>query len=296
MFERTLEALNIHCHIRKLLCGREKWRNTAISFACITGLAFSSVAFGARSVSQLPVRVNFDNNNYGDVVKLSAGATHVWDSSGGWSGGAAKFTPPNQNEGYSGIGSFTGLDSNIGNIRHINVRFLIKHGPTFHNFAANNKLVIINRTVGLRPMIISKSYYNWRTYRPCHNTWCVPGVTADEELKIGPDPGSRINEWISVELETDLDRQVINLYIYTADGQISGLYQVNPFVDPNDSGEGIFSYLDIVGGYFGSNFVGSDPGNYFLIDELVIDDQYIGPPSGFVGSATAPPAPPANIQ
>jgi hypothetical protein len=44
---------------------------------------------------------------------------------------------------------------------------------------------------------------------------------------------------------------------------------------------GTWSYVDIIGGYFHAGSE-DDPGSYFLIDELVIDDGYIGPPTGFL--------------
>lgn len=300
MIKMNYEALNFRIYIKNLLRKGKLLQSISLSFAFIFGLAFSSMSYGERVVTDFPFRADFDRNDYNDMVKLTQGATHTWDPNGGWSGGAAKFTPPTLNEGYCGLGQFSGIDRNVGNVRRLNVRFLIKHGPTFHTYAATNKLVIMNRAAGtLRPMIISKNHQvvrDWRTYRPCHGTWCVPPVTDNEGLKIGPDPGSRKNEWISVELEADLDRRVINLYIYTADGEVSGLYTVNPFIDDNDSGAGFFERIDVLGGYFGKDYGRADAGNYFMIDELEIDSQYIGPPQGFVGSVVAPPSYPGNIQ
>lgn len=259
----------------------------------IVSLASFQVQAG-RGISSLPHYVNFNQNNYGDIIWVSQGATHSWSATEGYEGsGAAKFTPPinNNGEGYSGLGQFTGLQSlNTTGLRQLNVRILIKHGPTYHDFSSTNKLMIFNRNNGqTRPMIMNRLYsnYDWRTLRACHGTWCQPNsALANDELRIGStssnDSEVRFNEWMSVELEANLDQGVINLYIYTADGEVRGLYSTNPFIDPNDPKTGVFSAVDIIGGYFNAHNRPADAGAWFLIDELVIDDNYIGPPSNFV--------------
>ena len=267
-------------------------------------LSYSALA-SARNVSSLPFHESFDQDNYSDIVWVTQGATHRWEPNG-WSGGAARFTPPNS-EGYSGLGPITGFN-NIGSFRRYNIRFLIKHGSAYHDGAGGNKLLISERVdassgakVGIRPMIFGKEPEGgaWRTWRPCHGTWCTPEVDqANEPFRLGPN--DRNNEWISVEMETDIDQRVIRIYIHTADGAISGLYATNPFIDSGDSGAGVFGVIDILGGYFSRDIRGGDPNNFFIIDELVVDSRYIGPPAGFVGStqtgSQAAPNPPGSIQ
>ncbi|MCW8934263.1 MAG: hypothetical protein OQK98_06025 [Gammaproteobacteria bacterium] len=251
-------------------------------------------AHAGRGITSLPHYENFNQNDYGDIVWVSQGATHNWISNEGFEGsGVARFTPPinNGGEGYSGLGQFTGLHNlNTTGPRQLNVRILIKHGPTYHNFSRTNKLMIFNRdNAQTRPMIMNRLYsnYDWRTLRACHGTWCQPNdALASDDFKIGStssnDLQSRFDEWVSVELEANLDQGVINLYIYTADGQVGGLYSTNPFIDANDPRTGVFSFVDIIGGYFNAHNRPADDGAWFLIDELVIDDNYIGPPASFV--------------
>jgi len=39
---------------------------------------------------------------------------------------------------------------------------------------------------------------------------------------------------------------------------------------------GVWSYVDIIGGYMNKGALQQDPENYFMIDALKIDDHYIG--------------------
>ncbi len=91
--------------------------------------------------------------------------------------------------------------------------------------------------------------------------------------------GKRSSEWISVELEANTRTGMIKLYIDTQDGALSGLY-VAAYMDDTGPG-GTWSYVDLIGGYMNWGNVRADPENYFMLDEIVIDDSYIGPPSGF---------------
>ena len=277
-----------------------------MKFNPFTKLALSLVllvtthAHAARVINSLPYYEDFNSNNYSDIVWVSQGATHTWLSSEGYEGsGVARFTPPvnNAGEGYSGLGQFTGLSTINGTgLRQLNVRILLKHGPSYHDYSRVNKLMIFNRNNGeTRPMIMNRFYpnYDWRTFRACHGTWCQPNeAVANDALRVGSstsnDAQARYNEWMSVELEANLDQGVINLYIYTADGQVSGLYSTNPFIDPNDSRAGLFSMVDIIGGYFNAHNLPANDNAWFMIDELVIDDSYIGPPANFVVIPRAP--------
>jgi hypothetical protein len=107
-------------------------------------------------------------------------------------------------------------------------------------------------------------------------------------LRVG-DPPYRQEEWISVELEQNTTTGVINLYVFTQDGTLSGLYTTQ-----NMETGGTWSFVDIIGGYFGSGGT-NNIGNYFIIDELAIDNKYIGPPVGFSdnNSPSLPPPDPS---
>ena len=250
--------------------------------------------YAARNIS-LPFAEDFDSNDYSDLLWTSQGATHTWLSSGGWSGGAAKFTPCVTNEGYSGLGQFLGLSSE--NTTTLNIRFLIYYGTTYQEYASNTKLIVSNRTdnVGPRPSIYDSEWVHTTPYfvglAPCSNTVCqwdndVDGgywIHSTDRFKIGDrSDGLREGEWISVEMGVDLTAGTIKLYIYTLDEEFNGLY----LTQTTDTGN-TYGYVDIIGGYFSPGGT-ADVNNYFLIDELEMSTSYIGPPAGFVTGEEVP--------
>lgn len=258
--------------------------------ACV----LSPSALAERDVTSLPFYESFDADDYGDLVWLTQGATHEW-SPAGWSGGAARFTPPIDVEGYSGVGSFTNIREHNGDVTQLNVRFLIYHGSTYRENAPGNKVIIMNRILDSgepfpdgRPMIISREYDAgggdiWVTYGACDNTVCRyeggdywPDGT--DGFRIGDPPNNREEEWICVEFEANSVEGTIRLYIHTQDEALGGLY-VEQTMDDTGAG-GLFGYVDILGGYFGNEGT-ADENNYFMLDELVIDDGTIGCPEGF---------------
>ncbi|MEK7706295.1 MAG: putative metal-binding motif-containing protein, partial [Myxococcota bacterium] len=180
--------------------------------------------------------------------------------------------------GLLGLGQFLGLSAT-----QLNVRFLIYYGRTYaEHTPVQNKLFILNRSDGSRPMVITRNFDVWQTYGACDGTVCRyeagdywPDGT--DRLRIGA--AERHDEWISVELEANATTGIIRLYVDTEDGALQGLYVEQPMVDSGTGG--VYEYVDIVGGYFhGGNT--ADAESYFKLDELAIDDQYIGPPVGFV--------------
>lgn len=261
-------------------------RNSVVGLLSMLLLAMPLSSF-ARNVGNLPFNENFDVNNYQDIVWVTNGARHSWLSSGGWQGGgAAQIFPITSGQGYNGVGQFTGM-----NTEQLNVRWLMRHGPGFNTAGfVQTKVIIMNRIdYRERPMIIGRGT-DWRTWGACDNTVCRyeggdfwPDGT--DSFKIGDPPFHREDEWISVELEANARTGIIRLYITTQDGELNGLYVQQTMSTPG----GEFNYVDIIGGYFNSAAPAS-PDNYFIIDELVIDDSYIGPPAGFiVGNPPNPP-------
>jgi hypothetical protein len=147
----------------------------------------------------------------------------------------------------------------------------------------------MNRVDGFaRPMIISRSYDGWQTYGACDSTVCKyeggdywPDGT--DSLRIGDRPENREEEWISVELEANIRTGKAKLYIYTQDGQLSEVYaEKNLSESPVGTGTPSLHCIDIIGGYFGSAPTSYTEHTYFMIDELKVDDSYIGPQEGFV--------------
>ncbi len=239
-------------------------------------------AHAGRDIT-LPFSESFDTDAYTeDLVWVSKkqGAAHTWLPDGGRRGGAAKFVPPT-GEGYSGLGQFSGLQA--GNDTQLNVRFLIYYGAAYAaNSSVQNKLFIFIRTEGARPMVVTRNYDNWQTYGACDGTVCwYEGndywPTGAETFRIGPPP-YRQEEWIGVELEANTVEGYVRLYLYTQDGEFNGVYVQNDMIDSGPGG--IWTFVDILGGYYHAG-CRADPENYFKIDELVIDNQHIGPPPGF---------------
>lgn len=256
-------------------------------------------AIAARNVGILPHEEHFDLNNYSDIVWLTQGATHTWMPGAGWQGGgAAKFTPVTNGQGYCGLGQFNDLRGPQGEpITQLNVRWLMYHGSTWAEYGpegggALNKVLINVRSSGSRPMIIERNHNDYATWGACNGTECRyeggdfwPDGT--DSFRVGSPPNHREQEWISMELESNAATGTLRLYIYTQDGQLNGLYIERPI--PTG---GTWSFVDILGGYM-NQAVQSDPNNYFMIDELKIDSTYIGPPQGFLSDP--PPGQPGEL-
>jgi hypothetical protein len=274
-------------------------RAALIGTAALAIISATSTAWAARTVRSLPHVENFDSNAYsGDLIWITQGATHTWMPNAGWRGtGAAKFTAPLA-EGYSGLGQFmlSGLSTRP---EQLNVRFLIYYGSTWHEYGPGGKLIIMNRDGnGGRPMVIIRDWQqsggSWETWGACDGTVCRyeggdfwPDGT--DRLRIGnSNLGGRENEWISIEFEANTRTGMIRLYVDTQDQRLNGLYIERPMDDTGPGG--IWSYIDIIGGYMNSGSTQQHPENYFMIDELVINSQRIGPPSGFT-SSTRPNVP-----
>lgn len=249
-------------------------------------------ALAERPLTGFPFEERFDDDGYARnllFVNFKKGAEHAWEPTGGWRGGAARFTPPTE-EGYSGLGQFTRLERIRRDLDQINIRFLIWHGKTFPREAPRNKLIIANRfhNVGkaLRPMVLSGDSRYGYYYAPCHGTWC-DGPGRDAQPFYVDD---YVEQWVSIELEAKLKDEEINLYVHTPDGRVKGLIAQNRFIDKNDHRpltDNPFSHIDGIGFYWSRVLVDPKKGyskdTYLKIDELVISDRYIGPPEGFVG-------------
>jgi hypothetical protein len=258
--------------------------------ALIFGLGAIADASAERILNTLPHTELFDSSAYtSDILWFTEGATHTYMSGAGWRGGAAKFTPPVTNQGYSGLGQFhlSGLQQIPA---QLNVRFLIYHGNTWNLHGPGNKLIIMNRSGNDgRPMIITRHWNEmtsdrWETWGACDGTVCrYEGgdffPDGSDRLRIGDPPGAREHEWVSVEFEANTVTGMIRLYVDTQDGDLQGLYIERPMDDTGAGG--IWSYIDIIGGYMDFTTT-PGPENYFMIDELVIASNYIGPPEGFL--------------
>ena len=86
--------------------------------------------------------------------------------------------------------------------------------------------------------------------------------------------------WSCVEFDFDLAEDRMQMFVTTPDGRFDDTeYLTATFRDEASGPGGVFTAVDIIGGYFASST--SDPDNYYTIDDLVIDTAHIGPPPGF---------------
>ncbi|NUP11258.1 MAG: hypothetical protein HOW73_34870 [Polyangiaceae bacterium] len=250
------------------------------------------------AVTAYPACIGFATDAYDtqyNLVWLNQGATHEYVPNGGWNGGgAARFTPPHPSQAATGLGQLH-LDTTPPS--HLSMRWLMKAGPTMGQYAYGNKTTIFVQTESNathpRPMIITRpnpAVPNSFVPAPCDGTVCQYHGTPQDEpwWPDGSDTfwiggaGGYQEQWVSWEFESDLSEGWIRLYLTTEDGAFNDtLYVQNDLIDGQSVTGGTFAYIDFVGGYF-MDGVTPDPGNWFEIDEIVVSDQHIGPPAGFV--------------
>ena len=265
---------------------------TALSILLIS-LMLSVPAYSARNIS-LPFTENFDSSSYTvDLLFLTNGATHTYLESGGWSGGAAKFTPPTSAGGYSGLGGFMELSGKV-----IHVRVLVKIGSTYlstvhaDGYGRQNKWTIVVRdNEGDRGMAMLEyaapddgdypgmpDYY---TFGCCEDNSCTYEGDPEQSFPYGLDSFKSTDyegEWICIEYQYNLTAETSTAYIWTQDGVFNGEYHSYNY---ENGGAGDWDYIQIIGGYFNGYHSNQDSNTYIMFDELKIDTQYIGPPSGF---------------
>ncbi len=298
------------------------WKRRLTVSATALALLFPLTGFCSRDVGSLVgssrFTENFDANNYQDLVWVTNngvpnGAIHEWVSNGGWNGtGAAKFYPPTVSQSYCALGQLTNINGSAGT-EQLNVRFLIYHGSEWNRVRDKTKTIVMNRAEHWpRPMVAEWAEdaavpRGERTYFPADNTVGIfengtPWPDGTESFLIGDQPGARLEEWISVEMEANVRTGLIRLYITTQDGEHTGLFleknmeevpnpdKVPGVTSPIGPGTPLLHYIDVIGGYFNDG-APHNANTYFMIDELVIDDSYIGPPAGFVGGTNPTPTP-----
>lgn len=277
--------------------------HTYFSAALITMFLATPVLAG-RTIS-LPFEETFDDGDTwtDDLLWVANGASGTHVSAGGWRGGAAKIFPPTTTNGgengtYAGLGSFNGLDH-----RRLNVRYLMKIGPTYHTThrgMSQNKHIIVEKHEGReRGMTMLQEYPGapYHTFGSFSDNEDVTFYSTGAQWPNGDDlfkSTDYADEWFCIEHEWDLDVGIARVYIWTQDGRINGRYVTAPKVASSS-----YSEIQIIGGYFNGYHL-SDPRNYIMFDELVIDDAFIGPPDGFLTDTQrsltdTPPSAPTNL-
>jgi hypothetical protein len=267
------------------------------SFITFSIMYLAGNANADRTIS-LPYSTDFTTNNISDLVLQACGGTVTY-SSNGYSGGAVKITPPTSacagggvNGGTTGIGWFGGFS-----VPRINIRFLIKVGPTYtasHRGYIQNKFVNVHGTGGssVRKGILTLDYdstgfttpgvypepTNWTVYRS-PGTINADHVSSSSPFKIY-DNSEKSNVWVCFEYEINLTNETARLIITQANGTTTEIATA--------SSPGGLNNAIMIGGYYNGYSV-ADDGNWLLIDNLSISATgYIGPPSGFAsgGSST----------
>lgn len=116
--------------------------------------------------------------------------------------------------------------------------------------------------------------YYWCANSAWGDTWpgTVTSCTIVEQNYI--ELANYTGQWISVEIEKNSSGQ-LKFYIDTQDGAFSGIYY---WFDTTFSGN---IYPVSPGAYLQGTTTGN---KYFIIDNIVVADTYIGPPAGFTGT------------
>ena len=250
----------------------------------------------SRSIT-LPHTQTFDSySDYSPYIKTECGGT-VTDSPDGWSGRAMKITPPTSP--CTGSGSNGGTNGlfwhNFTGTSRINIRFLMKFGPTINaNWQGQNEIKFVEPNgsggrVGMGGWYEESSFFAPGVY-PWPSNWVVyrtPGTnTGDHNHANGPvqvyDGGAFSNVWFVYEYENNCADGTATTYITTSDGT-----QYTVTANPITCGENITT-IRPPAGYF-NGYASSNAGAYIMIDEMVISNTYIGPPDGFTGADIAAP-------
>jgi len=206
-------------------------------------------------------------------------------SVGCYSGNCVKIIPPTEtcagggyNGGTAALGNFDFPDTPT-----MNIRYLIKIGPSYHTSfygeGRQNKHLIVHTASSTRYMVQlepddSNSFWTFGVMDQWHETYFDSGTT-DALASDGYKTTTYGGQWVSIESE--FDGNTHNLYIYSQDGVLDELY-----ASTDDAAGGTITEIQKLGGYFNGAHH-ADPDTYIMIDELVIDESYIGPPDGFIG-------------
>ena len=247
---------------------------------------------------------SFDEADYG--LWLTCDGRH--ESVAGWSGNAARIYPPYAGgpldgceSGWQGYAGISPIEWPGHEPTRVNIRFLILFGPGFADNVTveGDKLLILMRGYHGEPPAddgplrwmahLHDSVRGWE-FEIAQN---IGNVAATDDLFM--DIADRLNEWICVEYEVDLDGNYFRQYMTTRDGVYNETVYIH--AEGDDSGcpsAPCFHYdgsywrvIDPLGGFW-NGMSTNHPDSYLMFDELVVADEYIGPPPGFVGGS--PPA------
>jgi len=282
-------------------------KKTFITISIIAVSLLLAIPAYSRNIN-LPFNESLDTNNYSDIATYysSDGSTFEHRTSGCWSGGCARFTPPTTQTTVqsrrAGLGNF-----DFGEQSTIYVRFLMRMSSNFEEDVMNrgygmqDKHIIFDPAGGSRGMSILEACTN-RFCRALGKDYYTPGACEDNSCTYEGDtePADRPcgddafqsedyeEEWWCFEIMYDTNANITRIYVTTQDGALSGLYMERSGINI-DVPRGVQG----IGWYFNGYYSGSA---WFELDEIAIDDEYIGPPDGFLNSSIEQPGPPQNLK
>lgn len=253
-----------------------------------------NVTTNTGQVITLPHTETFDGTGWtadGLLTSDECGGTARRDTSGCYAGaGCLKVIPPTSactgggiNGGAVGMGWYT-----YGTVANFHVRFLIKFGSAYYSGIADGGGGLINKFLlqdaPARTGILGFNADGATSY-------AAFGITSDASVYVYRTPPNRgwiqdalfkvsatehVNEWIAVEYFINQSTSETGLYIWTQDAEFNGIAIEG--VTPLDTGNQTGFYFNYFNCYGTAN-----ANNYYMIDDLVVSNTYIGPPDGFVG-------------
>lgn len=239
----------------------------------------------------------------------NADSQNILNLTGGWDNGVySRLIPPTVDELYCGYGNFFFPP----NTTRFNVRTVIRGGPELYRTTGAKFIIanLSNSVSGDRAMAISAErdpggspspyrYSQWT--HASRNTGSVD-VLPDEFPMPGPfhfaasdvpkENGNYAGEWVCYEYEAIVG-QSVSVHIHTQDGRIA-YGPSNPFCLSNYPVPVGSTFVNFGLGWYWGPGQGSFPGLYLDIGDVVISDQYIGPPAGFLTQGYTPMGFPAD--
>jgi hypothetical protein len=280
---------------------------------CAVLILMAVPSMAARNIN-LPFELKFDggDNWTADLAWAECGGTVTHVTSGCWSGGCAKITPPTSactgggiNGGMASLGNFEGFST-----ERLNIRILLKVGPSYYRSARNgggsmvNKFIDVHSSSGARFGILGFQAHFTSAGPPPNTDYYAFGLMSvpsqsyvfasppsrgwieDSPFRVS-DTANHGGEWICVEYEINAIADTTSVFITAANGN-------QTMISTSSSNTGSMN-LFVIGGYHNGYFV-SDSSTYMLIDELKVSTARIGPPAGFTGGQANIIAAPSNLR
>ena len=276
-----------------------------LCFSIVFVLVFSVSAYADRAIS-IPWDYTFDSDEWvSDLARNECGGTATHTTTGCYGGGCMKVIPPTSactgggiNGGAVGLGYVT-----YSNISTIHIRFLIYFGDSWVANISNGGGGNVNKFIlqqypartGILGFNKDGTYAAWGIhtsdgsyYDYAYATAPSRGWYADASIRIyETDQGDTYpneGEWLSVEYFINVSGdEASGVYIYDQDGNSWSITGVDTYAIGTQTGF-YLSYYNCYGA--------ADANNYYLLDNIIVSDEYIGPPAGFVGGE----APANSIQ